>query len=87
MAKKSNQKRNPGFGAIPDNYVDDGRHPSQETAIRYPEDMRLRDFGYSLFARPEGKDSVWIKDRDFYTKSQALWEIKKLIEACERHEP
>ena len=86
MAAPSFKDPDKGGKMPPKDYEDDGIHRSQSKSNWFPDDIRLRDFGFHLFARPKGKSSVWIKDHNFYTHEQALYEVQKMIESCERHD-
>lgn len=46
----------------------------------HPADTRLRKFGFTIHARPKGKQAVWSRDGELYEEDDALtilWEESK----------
>lgn len=40
----------------------DTTHAFADSTDRFPNDQRLRKYGWKIHARPRGKEALWIKD-------------------------
>jgi hypothetical protein len=50
-------------------------HPSQETRIMFPEDIKLREHGFKIAHRRNNEQPMWERAKIEYTHSDALFLI------------
>jgi hypothetical protein len=60
-----------------------GSELSKDKTARCSGDTLLRNFGYRIVARPEGKEAVWEKNGIRFKQSEALMRVNKEVRSVE----
>lgn len=60
-------------------------HPSQDMTNRFAVDRLIRDCGFTIYQRKNGKEAVWQKDNILFNYSEVLLRIdpEKIMQAKE----
>lgn len=71
MAKPKNRRRAEPLEVFP------SEHPSRDRSNRFAIDALLRDMGYRIYRRRDGKPTLWVKNSRVFSQDSILEEISR----------
>lgn len=53
-------------------------HPFAEVAVRFPDDILLRQYGFKIHSRKENQSPIWSRGNKLYCQQKALDRIYRI---------